>query len=115
MNWHQVLAAVGSRALEHARRINYIAASAFTVVAVGLRPGTWRPTVRDELVRQVLDSGVKATPFTSRVAFLIGISVVVQAQIWLRRVGQSNLLGPILVAVVIREVGPLLANIIVIG
>jgi phospholipid/cholesterol/gamma-HCH transport system permease protein len=49
------------------------------------------------------------------VAFLVGIVVVVQAQLWLGRVGQSRLLGPVLVAVVLRELGPLLANIIVIG
>src|SRR3712207_9576670 len=64
---------------------------------------SWRRTVRDVLARQVLYSGVEATPFTVVVAFLVGVSIVVQVQLWVRKVGQSQLIGPLLVAVVIRE------------
>jgi phospholipid/cholesterol/gamma-HCH transport system permease protein len=42
------------------------------------------------------------------------MSVVVQLAFWTGRAGQSQLLGPLLVAVVARELGPLLTNIVVI-
>jgi len=51
----------------------------------------------------------------SLVAFLTGISVVVQAQVWLGKAGQSAMLGSVLIAVILREVAPLLVNFIVIG
>ena len=46
---------------------------------------------------------------------LIGVSIVAQANLWLRTLGQTHLLGPILVTVIIRELGPLLSNLVVIG
>ena len=115
MSFRAFLAAVGSFALDRLRRLRYLAAVALAVAVLAVRPRTWRRTVRDVLARQVLFTGAEAAGFTCRVAFLVGISVVVQAQLWVRKVGQSQLLGPLLVAVVVREVGPLVANLIVIG
>ena len=66
-------------------------------------------------MRQVLFTGVEALRFVLMIAFLVGVSVVVQAQLWLGTFGQSELLGPILVAVLVREAGPLLVNFVVIG
>lgn len=109
------LALVGSWAIDRLARILYVVAVTWTVLKLTVRPRTWRRTVREVLARQILITGVEATGFTSRVAFLVGVLVVVQAQLWLRKVGQTKLLGPLLVAVIIRELGPLLANIIVIG
>ena len=110
-----LVSAVGSGTLRYLGRASYTLAVTLSVLRLAVKPSTWRRTVRDALARQVLFSAVEATPFTVVVAFLVGISVVVQAQLWLGRVGQTHLLGPVLVAVVIRELGPLLANIIVIG
>jgi phospholipid/cholesterol/gamma-HCH transport system permease protein len=110
-----LVSAVGSATLGYLRRASYTLAVTLSVLRLAAKPATWRRTVRDALARQILFSGVEATPFTVVVAFLVGISVVVQAQLWLGRVGQTQLLGPVLVAVVLRELGPLLANIIVIG
>jgi len=95
--------------------LKYLAAVAWSVVAVSFKIGTWRRTVRDVLARQILFTFVEAIRFVSLLALLIGVSVVVQTQVWLTRVGQSGLLGPVLVAVIIRELGPLLVNFIVIG
>jgi phospholipid/cholesterol/gamma-HCH transport system permease protein len=44
----------------------------------------------------------------------VGISVVVQLSFWTGEAGQSQLLGPLLVAVVARELGPVLINLVVI-
>ena len=46
---------------------------------------------------------------------MVGISIVVQMQVFLAKVGESALLGPVLVMVIVREAAPLLVNFIVIG
>ena len=109
------VSAAGSRTLRYLGRANYTLGVTLWVLRLAVKPSTWRKTVREALARQVLYSAVEAAPFTVVVASLIGVSVVVQAQVWLGRIGQTHLLGPVLVAVVIRELGPLLANMIVIG
>ena len=110
-----LVSAVGSGTLRYLGRGSYNLGVTLWVLRLAVKPSTWRRTVRDALARQVLFSAVESTPFTIVVAFLVGVVVVVQVQLWLGRVGQTHLLGPVLVAVVIRELGPLLANIIVIG
>ena len=39
------------------------------------------------------------------IALFAGVLVVVQVQLWVSKVAQSRLLGPVLVTVVIRELG----------
>ena len=48
------------------------------------------------------------------VAVFVGITVVVQLVFWVGEAGQSQMLGPLLVAVVARELGPVLINLVVI-
>ena len=109
------LAAIGQWAIGQLRKLAYLAAVVAAVVVVGMRPRNWSKAARNVFARQVLFSGVDAINFISFIALLVGVSVVVQANVWLRKVGQTQLLGPILVTVVIRELGPLLANFVVIG
>jgi phospholipid/cholesterol/gamma-HCH transport system permease protein len=113
-SWNLV-SAVGSGTLGYLGRASYTLGVTLAVLRLAVKPTTWRRTVREALARQIMFSAVDASPFTVMVAFLVGISVVVQVQLWLGRVGQTQLLGPVLVAVVLRELGPLLANMIVIG
>jgi phospholipid/cholesterol/gamma-HCH transport system permease protein len=109
------LSLMGMRVVGAWRRQIYLAAVAWGLFRVGLRTGSWPRTTRNVLARQILFTGLEASRFVSLIALLVGISIVVQTQVWLLRVGQSALLGPILVAVVIRELGPLLTNFVVIG
>lgn len=108
------LGRIGTAAVRVWRAQCTLAATAATAVARAAWPGTWRQPVRSVLARQVLFTGVDAMPFISMVAAVIGLSVVLQTQTQLARFGQSALVGPILVAVIIREAGPLLVNFIVI-
>jgi phospholipid/cholesterol/gamma-HCH transport system permease protein len=62
----------------------------------------------------VVAIGVEPLWFVGAVAAFVGISVVVQLTFWTGEVGQSQLLGPLLVTVVARELGPVLINLIVI-
>lgn len=112
MNW---LARVGDRALGKLFSFIHIIAVAASVLSVAVRPRHWPATVRDVLARQILFTGVEAIRFISLIALLVGVSIVVQVHVLLTRVGQSELLGPILVAVIIRELGPLLTNFVIIG
>lgn len=109
------IAKIGSYLVTRWRFLRHLASVTSAVLVLSFRAGTWRRTVRDVLTRQVLFTGFEAVRFISLVALLIGISVVVQTQVWLARVGQTELLGPILVMVIVRELGPLLVNFIVIG
>ena len=106
---------VGAWTIARVHSLRYLTAVMVCALFYAAHPRTWRRPIRGVFARQILFTGVEATGFTSRIAVLVGVSVVVQAQLWLGKFGQTQLLGPILVAVIIRELGPLLANLIVIG
>src|SRR4051812_1886051 len=108
------LAWVGSHSFGAVRRWIHLATLLYSIVVLSLRPSTWRRTVRQALVRQVVFSGVEGMGFTAWVAAFVGIGVVVQAQFWFGRLGQTAVVGPLLVTVIVRELGPLLANLIAI-
>lgn len=92
-----------------------LAASIAVVLKIALTPRSWNAAVRSVFMKQVYFTGVNAIGLVSFIGILTGVSVVVQAQLWLGKFGQSEMLGPILVAVVLRELGPLLINFIIIG
>ncbi|MBA4148433.1 MAG: ABC transporter permease [Verrucomicrobia bacterium] len=94
--------------------LRHTAAVIGTALFVCLQPGSWRRTVRKTFVRQVLAVGIEPLGFICGTAIFVGISVVVQLGFWTGKAGQSQLLGPLLVAVVARELGPILTNIVVI-
>ena len=94
--------------------LQHAAAVIGTVLYVCVRPWSWMRPVWYLLARQVLAVGVEPLGFVCGVAVFVGISVVVQLSFWAGEAGQSQLLGPLLVAVVARELGPVLINLIVI-
>jgi phospholipid/cholesterol/gamma-HCH transport system permease protein len=94
--------------------LRHAAAVIWTVLCICVRPRHWARAVRKALAAQVLSIGVEPLWFVSAVAVFVGISVVVQLTFWTGQVGQSQMLGPLLVAVVARELGPVLINLIVI-
>lgn len=110
-----VLAGIGRWVVRRIVALAQLLAVAWTVLAASVQPRYWPSPVRNVLARQILFTGYEATRFISMIALLVGLAVVLQAQVALSKLGQSGLLGPILVMVIIREVGPLLTNFIVIG
>jgi phospholipid/cholesterol/gamma-HCH transport system permease protein len=58
--------------------------------------------------------GIDSVWFVVMVGVLVGISVVVQLDVWTGKLGQSEKLGPLLVVVVARELGPLFANFVIV-
>lgn len=81
-----------------------------------LRPGErgGRAALR-VIIRQVLFTGVDAFPVTSVIALLLGMIIIMQAGTQLPKLGASGLVGNIIVLTVIRELGPLITAVIVIG
>jgi phospholipid/cholesterol/gamma-HCH transport system permease protein len=94
--------------------LRHAAAVIGTVLCLSVQPRYWARTVRNLFARQVLAVGVEPLGFVCGVAVFVGISVVVQLAFWTGKAGQSQLLGPLLVAVVARELGPLLTKMVVI-
>ena len=110
----RMLAGVGGFARAHWCEVQYLAAVLGTTLVLSVQPRRWRRTVRGALARQVLLSGVESVGFVLVVAVLVGISIVVQLDVWTAKLGQSQTLGQLLVMVVARELGPLFANFVLI-
>lgn len=111
----RVVSSIGEQTIARWQTARNIAAVIVGVFALAVRPRYWPRTVRDVLARQVLFTGVEAMALTALIALLAGVSIVAQVQLWLNRFGQSGMLGSILVAAIVREMGPLLVSFIVIG
>lgn len=95
--------------------VRHAAAVIGTVFSAGVWPHHWDRPVRKAFARQVLAVGVEPLWFVGAGAVFVGILVVVQLTFWMGAAGQSQLVGPLLVAVVARELGPVLINLVVIG
>ena len=110
----RLLGRLGAEVWAQWAELRHAAAVIGTVLCACVQPRCWAGTVRKAFARQVLAIGVEPLWFVGAVAVFVGISVVVQLTFWIGAAGQSQLLGPLLVAVVARELGPLLINLIVI-
>lgn len=111
-NW---IASIGNAVLAWLGSVARLAGTLFAVVWKGLQPRTWTVPFRNVVARQILFTGYEATGFVSLIALLSGVLAVVEAQIWLNKLGQTALIGPVLVTVLVRELGPLLTNFAVIA
>ena len=109
------LSRIGGWAIGELKAPSDLAALIWAVLRAAADKRTWTRTVVNVFARQILFTGIEATRFIFLLAFMVGILIVVQTQVWLAKVGQSELLGPVLVMVVVREVAPLLVNFVVIG
>lgn len=78
-------------------------------------PATTRAQGLRVIIAQIRFTAVQALPFLSIMALVIGLAVIAQASAQAARFGFSDVLGTILVTVVIRELGPLLTAIVVLG
>jgi phospholipid/cholesterol/gamma-HCH transport system permease protein len=94
--------------------VRHAAAVIGSMLGAGVRPRFWVRAVGTAFARQVLAIGVEPLWFVCALAAFVGMSVVVQLSFWVGEAGQSQLLGPLLVAVVARELGPVLINLVVI-
>ncbi len=110
-----ILGKIGVPVLAQWQSARDIAAVIWGSLCLAVKRRNWPRTVREQLIKQIIFTGIDAVGLILLIAVLTGISVVAQAQLWLSRIGQSEMLGKILAAVIVREAGPLLVNFLVIG
>jgi phospholipid/cholesterol/gamma-HCH transport system permease protein len=111
----RVLAAIGAAVRGRLSFTLQLAALLWGVFREGVRPGTWRRTMRKSL-RDALSRLIGGSLGTIAVTgIVIGLGLVFQAIYWLRTAGQESQVGRILVVVLIREITPLLIGIILLG
>ena len=108
-------AITGQWAIDQVRGLIQFTSLAVAVIWQGLRPLTWRRTVRAEFFEQCHQIGLRALPFILITGSLVGLGMVYQAIYWLDLFGQTEFTGPILVLVLVREVAPLFVAMTVIG
>ncbi len=109
------LASVGEGAIARSSGILRVVSVVWGVLTIAFQPRYWPPTVRSVLGRQILFTGIDAMGLVFLIALMTGVSVVTQSQVWLGKIGQSELIAPLLVAVIVRELGPILVNLVVIA
>lgn len=112
----RTVSGIGQRARRRGQswmgRIRFVGA----LVRSGLHyPATTRTQGFRVIINQIRFTAVQALPFLSIMALVIGLAVIAQASAQAARFGFSDVLGTILVTVVIRELGPLLTAIVVLG
>jgi phospholipid/cholesterol/gamma-HCH transport system permease protein len=83
--------------------------------AVASFPPNARSLSRRQLTLQVRFTAVDAMPIISGLALLIGALVIAQAHAQAVRFGVSEALGQLLATIIVRELGPLFAAIIVVA
>lgn len=110
-----VLGAIGRRAIESFRRTGALLATLGLAVGSITTPGkAARRTVRSVIFAQILFTGVHAVSLVSAIGLLIGATIVIQTSLMVPG-ADGDLLGKILVAVVLRELSPLITAVIVAG
>ncbi len=92
--------------------------TAFALITLGVMLTRWRSARRliwPAISEQINKSGLKLLPMFLFLSAALGFLVIGQAVAWLTRVGAINYLGSIMVLVVVRESGPLLAAFLVLA
>jgi phospholipid/cholesterol/gamma-HCH transport system permease protein len=89
---------------------------AFALITLGVlvsKAGVARPIVHPLIVQQLARAGLRLMPMASFLAVALGLMVIGQTVSVLNRVGAQQLLGLVMVTAVVRELGPLLAALLV--
>jgi phospholipid/cholesterol/gamma-HCH transport system permease protein len=106
---------IGQTSVNAVRELVLLASIAVGAIVQGLRPRSWRRTTYRVLLRSILNFGVASMPLICFLALVVGLLIVVQYQVWVGSVIESKYLSRVFVAVVLRELGPLLVNLTVVG
>jgi phospholipid/cholesterol/gamma-HCH transport system permease protein len=108
------LGAVGHSAIQWFLDADELIHTLSDAIASYWSPGSAaKQTVQRVIIAQIMYTGVQALSLVSVIAFLLGGIIVIQANLMAPTDGE--LLGKILVAVVLRELAPLLTAIVVAG
>lgn len=101
------------RGVDVSRRI-----SAFTLISLGVlvtKHGHAPRVIRPLVQREILRTGINLLPIVCFLGAALGVLIVGQTVLLLMQVGQEALMGPLLVTVVVRELAPLTASLVVLA
>ncbi len=91
---------------------------AFALITLGVmisRFGTARQVIRPLIAKESTRAGLRLLPMFLFISAALGLVVIGQTVSWLTRVGAINFLGTVMVVVVVRELGPLVAALLVLA
>jgi phospholipid/cholesterol/gamma-HCH transport system permease protein len=91
---------------------------AFSLISLGVlirKYDAAGQVIRPLLRREIARAGSRLLPMFLFMAAALGLVVIGQSVSWLTRVGAINYLGSIMVIVVVRELGPMLAALLVLA
>ncbi len=108
-------AGVGAITVSQTGKFASSAALIWSIGIAAVQPRNWPRTVRAVWVRQVIASGVRALGITCFLAASLGVLLCVQFQLVLGQFNTSRVLPAVFVAAIVRELGPLLVNLILIA
>lgn len=109
------LVGLGAAAIAAGRWLAAFAGIVIGVVVQACRPLTWRRPVRREFMRTMLLAGIGSLATIVVVAILVGFAAVFQALYWEGVLGQRDQVGRVVVPLIVRDIGPLLVGLILIG
>ncbi|GIX50711.1 MAG: hypothetical protein KatS3mg132_905 [Limisphaera sp.] len=91
---------------------------AFVLITLGVlwTKGTRAPAwIRRQVRQQVVRAGILLLPLFVFLSIALGFLVIGQTVAWLSRVGAMDYLGPVMVLVIVRELGPLLTALVLLA
>lgn len=91
---------------------------AFALITLGVILKKWRVARRvvwPMMCREVARAGLRLLPMFLYLSVALGLVIIGQSVSWLTRVGAIEYLGAIMVLVVVRELGPLMAALLVLA
>ena len=91
---------------------------AFMLISLGVmfsKMGTARQVLRPLLLTQVLRSGLQLLPMVTFLSAALGLVVIGQTVSLMTRLGANQYLGLVMVTAVVRELGPMLAALLVLS
>ncbi len=107
---------IGQPIVESLGNVTYLFGVIAGVFCQAVRPSTWVRTVREVLSRQLLFTMVDGIPVAVRIGAAAGVLLIVQTAMWSRSFGGSmQSVWPVIVRMSLRELGPLIASLVVIG
>ena len=107
---------VGQKLINLLETIHGLIAFTLITFAVAFRKFNQAAAVVHPLVRtQIASSGVRLLPMISFIGLALGFVIIGQTVFLLNRVGAQEFAGTVMVSVVVREIGPVVTALLVLG
>lgn len=114
--WQRYRVATSNRLLRFLVAVQEL--GAFAAITLAVTVTKWnrsRRVIRPLLHEQIARSGLRLLPMVSFLGLALGLVVIGQTVALLTRVGAQGYIGTVMVAVVVRELGPLLTAFVVLA